>query len=109
MYDVVGIDQMVLMQRRVKRARHVFPGVDGDDAGHGERRASVDRADARMRMRRAQDLEMQQSLDGEIHRVAGVAGHDRVGERIVQTRAQRFAGNVLLDVARAVSASSIER
>ena len=40
---VVGIDQMVLVQRgAVEPARHVLPGVDGDDAGNGQRLAPVD-------------------------------------------------------------------
>ncbi len=35
---VVGIDQVILVRRRrVELARHVLPGEDGDDAGHGQR------------------------------------------------------------------------
>ena len=52
---VVRIDQMILVRRRrVELARHVLPGEDRDDAGHGERLVALDRLDARMRMRRAQ-------------------------------------------------------
>ena len=101
--DVIGIDEVILMQRRTEQTlRNVFIGIDRDDAGHGERRASVDRDDARMSMRRAQNLQMQQPLNRQIHRVAGFAGHDGVGERIGQAGAQRLAGHVRLDVARAV-------
>ena len=40
---VVGIDQMVLVQRgAVEPARHVFPGIDGDDARDGQRLGLVD-------------------------------------------------------------------
>ena len=50
--DIVGIDQMILVQRRAEQAlRNIFPGVDGHDAGHGERPGAVDLADARVGVR----------------------------------------------------------
>ena len=57
---VVGIDQMILMRRRrVELPRHVLPGEDSDDAGHGLRLVALDRFDAGMGMRRAQQFQMQ--------------------------------------------------
>ena len=52
-----------------------------------------------MGMRRAQNLQVQQPLDRQIHRVARLAGHDGVGERIGQAGAAGLAGHVRLDVA----------
>ena len=100
---VVGVDEMVLVQRRaVEPARHVLPGVDGDDAGDGERLALVDLLEARMGMRRAQHLEVQHALDGDVHRVVRLARQDGVGEGVGQAGAQRLAGDVVLDVLLAV-------
>ena len=96
---VVGVDEVVLMQRRaVEPARHVLPGVDGDDAGDGERLALVDLLEARMGMRRAQHLEVQHALHRDVHRVVRLARQDGVGERVGQAGAQRLAGDVVLDV-----------
>jgi hypothetical protein len=52
-----------------------------------------------MGMRRAQNLQVQQPLDRQIHRVARLAGHDGIGERIGQAGAECLAGLVRLDVA----------
>ena len=82
---VVGIDEVVLVRRRaVKLARHVLPGENFDHARNSQRRAAIDAADAGMRVRRAQHFEVQQVLDGHIHRVARVPGDDPLAERIAQ-------------------------
>ncbi len=100
---VVGIDEMVFVQRgAVEPARHVFPGKDGDDTGYGQCLGPVDARDAGMGVRRAQHLEVQQSLDGDVHRVVGLARQDGVGEGIGQAGAAGLAGDVLLDVAPSV-------
>jgi len=97
--DVVGIDEMVLVQGRAEEAaRDVFPGVDGDHAGNGLGPGPVDARDAGMGVRRAQHLQVQQSLDRDVHRVACRAGQDGVGERIGQAGAAGLAGNVFLDI-----------
>ena len=100
---VVGIDQMILVQRgAVQPARHVLPGIDGDDARDGERLALVDLLETRVGMRRAQHLEVQQALDRDVHRVVRLARQDGVGERVGQAGAERLAGDVVLDVLLAV-------
>ena len=66
---------MVFMQRgAVEPARHIFPGVDGDDTRNGQGLGLVDALEARVGMRRAQHLEVQQSLDRDVHRVPGLSG-----------------------------------
>ncbi len=55
-----------------------------------------------MRVRRAQHLEVQQPLHGDVHRVAGVAGDDAEGERVGQAGPAGLAGDVLLDRGHAV-------
>ena len=100
---VVGIDEMILVQRgAVEPARHVLPGVGGNDARDRQRLLPVDALDAGMGVRRAQHLHVQEPVDGDVHRVAGLARQDRFGERVGQAGAQRVAGHVRLDVALAV-------
>jgi len=85
---VVGIDQMILMRRGgVELARHVLPGEHGDHAGHRESLVALDRLDARMRVWRAQHLEMQRAFRRHVERVARLAGDDRLGEGIAQAPA----------------------
>ena len=58
---VVGIDEVILVGgRAVEPARHVFPGEDCDDTRHGSCSLASNAENPRMRMRRAQHLEMQQ-------------------------------------------------
>ena len=101
---VVGIDQMILVRRRrVELARHVLPGEHGDHARHGHRLVALDGLDARMRMRRAQHLQMQRAFGRNVERVARLAGDDRLGERVAQAPAAGFvAGDILLDIDHAV-------
>ena len=61
---IIGIDQVILVRRgAVEPAGHVLPGEDGDHPGQRGGAVPVDAEDARMRVRRAQDLQVQQSLD----------------------------------------------
>ena len=101
---VVGIDEMVLVRGgRVELARYVLPGEHGDDAGHGQGRIALDRLDARMRMRRAQHLEMQHPLHWRhVERIVRSAGNDRLGVGAPQARAAGMPGDVLLGVHHAV-------
>ena len=96
---VVGIDEVILVGGgRVEPARHVLPGEDGDDAGHGKRLVALDGLDARMGMRRAQHLQMQRAFRWHVESVARVAGDDRLGERVAQAPATGVAGDILLDI-----------
>ena len=101
---VVGIDQVILVRRRrVELPRHVLPGEDGDDAGHGLRLVALDRFDARMRMRRAQQFQMQHAVHRRhIEGVMRVAADDRLGEWIAHAPAAGLSGNILLDIDHAV-------
>ena len=100
---VVGIDEVILVQgRAVEPAGHVFPGIDRDHARHAQGLGPVDARDARMGVRRAQHLQVQQALNGGVHRVARLAGQDGVGKRVRQAGAAGLAGQVLLDVDPAV-------
>ena len=90
---------MVLVQRgAVEPARNVLPGEDRDHARHGQGLVASDGEDARVGVRRAQHLEVQQPLHRDVHRVAGVAGDDGLGERVGEAGAAGLAGDVLLDV-----------
>jgi hypothetical protein len=74
---VVGVDQMVFVRRRaVEATRHVFPREDLDHARHRHRLLAVDLQDARMRVRRAQHLEVKEILDCDVHRVTRMTGDD---------------------------------
>ena len=100
---VVGIDQMVLMQRcRVELARDILPGKDLHDARDRHRLAAVDLQDLRMGMGRAQYFQMQQALHGDIHGVARMAGDDRFPEGVAQAGTAGLSGHVLLDFGDAV-------
>ena len=100
---IVGIDQMIFMRRRrVELARYVLPGEHPDDAGHRKRLVALDRFDARMRMRRAQNFQMQRVLRRQVERVMRFAGDDRLGERAAHAPAAGVAGGVLLDIDHAV-------
>ncbi len=100
---VVRIDEMVLVGgAAVEAPRHVFPGEDRDHPRHPRRLFTADADDPRMGVRRAQHLEVQHAGDNDIHRVAGLPGHDRLGERIGQARPASVAGDVRLDRADAV-------
>ena len=78
---VVGIYEVILMgRRRVELARHILPGEDFDDAGHGKSALALDGLDACMRMRRAQHFQVQRAFHHHVERVACLAGDDRFGE-----------------------------
>ena len=97
---VVGIDQVIFMRRRrVEFARHVLPGEDRDDAGHGLRLVALDRLDARMGMRRAQQFQVQRAVHWrDVERVMRIAGDDRVREGAAQARPARLSRHVLLGI-----------
>ena len=57
---ILRIAPLVVMYRRaVRSARHVLPGQDRMHAGHRERAGFVNRYDARVGMRRPEQLKMQ--------------------------------------------------
>ena len=94
---------MILVSgRAVEPARDVLPGEDGDHAGHGHRLLAPDAADAGVGVGRAQHLEMQHAVHRDVQRVAGAAGDDRLGERIVEARPARRPGDVCLGLGHAV-------
>src|SRR5215475_5287511 len=72
------------------------------DARHGKRRGLVDRHDLRMRMRRADELDVEEPLDLRVESVARRALHDeRTGGR-GQAAAKGLACADLLDIVLAV-------
>ena len=79
------------------RLRDVFPGEHGVDPRNGERLVLADGLDAGVRVRRADDLEVKHPLHLDVHRVTGVAGDDRLGQRAGQTGSAGVAGPVFLD------------
>ena len=86
--SVVGIDVIVVVRGGgVEQPRHVLPGVNAADARNGERGVLANCLDARVGVRRAQQLQMQHALDRGVERVADFAGHDRFGGRRQQSRA----------------------
>ena len=101
---IVRIDQMILVGgRAVEPARNVLPGEDVDHARHRHGLVAADRNDARMRMGRAQHLEVQQAIDRHIHCVACATGDDRFGEWVRQACAAGMASHVMLGLGDAVN------
>ncbi len=92
-HGVVGIDQADFMARSRKRGfGRVLMREHRDDAWDAQRRAFVDGTDARMRMRRAQQFDVQQALRREIHGEARFAGHHVGAGRSGDVMADAFAG-----------------
>ena len=89
--------EVVVTGRREGPPRDVLPGEDRVDARHGERLALADGRDACVRVRRAEDLEVKHPVHLDVHRVTGVAGDDRLGQRVGEAGAAGVAGPVLLD------------
>ena len=67
-------------------------------AGHRERRALVDRHDPRMRMRRAQQFDVQRAFHGDIESISRRASHDLRPCWRGQAAAERGAGGGIFDV-----------
>ena len=63
--------------------------------GNGQRFVLADGLDARMSVRRADDLEVEHPLHRDVHRVMRVAGDDRFAKRVLQAGAAGLAGPVL--------------
>ena len=86
---IVGVDAIVFVnRRRIEPARNVLPGKYRNDAGNGQRFGAVDRKDFRVRVRRAQHLEVQQAIHRrDVAGVARVSGDDVARERIGHARA----------------------
>ena len=79
------------------RRRHVLPGEHRVDSRNGERLVFADGRDARVGVRRADDLEVKHPLHRDVHRVTGVAGDDRLGQGVGEAGAAGVAGPVRLD------------
>ena len=101
---VVRVDQMILMRRRgIELARHVLPGEHRDHARYGHGFVALDRGDARMRVRRTQNLQVKRSVGRDIERVMRLSGDDRLGEGVAQAPAAGLGtGGILLDIDHAV-------
>ena len=69
---------------RVKAPRNILPCEDGAHARHRECLVPADGQDLRVRMNRAQHLEMQHPFKGEIHRVAGLSGNNGLRDGTLQ-------------------------
>ena len=102
-FGVVRVHPVLLMPRRREQpVRRVLISQHRLHAGNFQRGALVDRNDLRVRMRRAQHLDVQQAFRGDIERVAlGAAHHVRAGGR-GQAAAERGAGRSVLDIGLAV-------
>ena len=100
---VVGIvgGEFVSRGREITR-RGVLVGEHRDDAGRGEGGARIDAHDAGGRVRRAQDLHVQQAVDRHVHRIAGAAGDDGGAGGRRQVAAAGLARRGLLHSADAV-------
>ena len=72
--------------------RRVLDGQHRMDAGNGQRRGLVDRDDPGVRMRRAQQLDVQQALDRDVEGVARRAAHHLRAGRRRQAAAEGGAG-----------------
>ncbi len=79
---IVGIDEVILVGcRAVEPARDILPREYADNAWHRRCVIALDGLDARMRMRRAQHLEMQHFLHRRhVERITRLPRHDRLGE-----------------------------
>ncbi|TPW00501.1 MAG: hypothetical protein USCAAHI_00053 [Beijerinckiaceae bacterium] len=83
-------------RRAVKPARDVFPGEDRGDARNGHGFLAADAENLCMRMGRAQHLEVQQSIHGNVQGIARRTGHDPFAEGVAQAGAAGLARDVLL-------------
>ena len=81
--------------------RDVHRGQDVDDAAHRPRGRHVDRHHPRVRVRRAQDLQVQQPFDLDVEREARAARDEIRPGRRRHTAPERLPGRCLLDVAHA--------
>ena len=92
---VVGVDEVIFVRRRaVEPARNVLPGEYGYDARNRHGLVADDAADARVRVRRPQDLEMQCTLHDYIERVVRTARYDRLAEWTFEVRPACVSGDV---------------
>ncbi len=82
--------------------RRVFVGQDRMHAGHGQRRGLVDRDDLGVRMRRAGELDVQQTLHRRIEGIARRAAHHLRSGRRRQAAAEGGAGSGVFDIVLAV-------
>ena len=82
-------------RRAVEPARDILPGEDVDHPGHSLGAVAPNMDNARVGVRRAQHLEVQEPLDGHIHGIARPAGDDCLGERVRQARAAGPARDVI--------------
>ena len=95
---IVRVGALVLVPRRRKQLlRRVFERQHRADAGDGERLIATYRRDPRVRVRRAQQLEMQQPRRRDIHGVARRSADDGACRRRRHVAAAGVAGLGLLD------------
>ena len=101
---VLGIHPVLLVPRRREQHRgRILMRQDRVHAGYGHRRRSVDRDDPGVRMRRAEQLDVQKVIDCGVERVARLAADDVRAGRCRQAAAERAAGlDAVLDIGLAV-------
>ncbi len=100
---VVRIHPGLLVPRgREQPVRRIFEGQHRMHAGNGQCRGLVDRYDLCVRMRRAQHLDMQQSLDHRVEGVARRAAHQLRSGGCGQAAAEGGAGGSAFDIGLAV-------
>ncbi|MGY4503057.1 hypothetical protein ACVWYH_007014 [Bradyrhizobium sp. GM24.11] len=101
---VLGVHPVLLVPcRREQHRGRILMRQDRVHAGYGHRRRSVDRDDPGMRMRRAQQLDVQQAVDLRVERVARRAADDVRARGRRQAAAEGIAGlDACLDIGLAV-------
>ena len=101
---VIGIAAFILVSRaRIEFSRRVFPGQNGAHARHRQCGVFADRFDARMGMRRPQQLKMQETGRRDIERILRAAADNGRTGGCRHAAAASAAGLGLLDLAHAAN------
>jgi len=88
---------IVVSGRRIEQPRDILPRVHAAYPRNGQRGILANRRDTRVSVRRPRQLQMQQSLDRGIERVADFAGDDCLCRRCQQTCAARLTWSIFFD------------
>ena len=100
---IVRVHPVFLVPRGRKEAvRRIFESQCRMDAGNAQRRCLVDRDDSGVRMRRAQNLDVQQAFDNRIEGVGSCAPHELRSGGGRQAAAECGAGCRVLNIVLAI-------
>ena len=104
---IVGIDKVIFVGRRaVEPTRDILPGENVDDAWNSHSLATVNAADARVRVRRAQYFQMEYRVYGDIEGIAGISSDNRFPKGILQAASTGHTSDIFIGRNNAVNGVS---